>query len=88
MEDRLQKNEEVSVRDFCCEKHDKWTDNKVRELIAVKILYTSLLNTTVVAFKVLPFGSYAPMLAPSPLFKKFWNWFCGIVYRDAIVLHL
>jgi len=43
-----------------------WNDNKVRELIAVKVIHTSLLNTTVVAFKVLPLGSYAPMPAPSP----------------------
>ena len=55
-----------------------WCDNKVRELIAVKVLHTSLLNTTVVAFKVLPLGSYAPMPAPSPAFKIFlelvlWN---------------
>ena len=35
--------------------------NKFREIIAVKVLHTSLLNTTVVAFKVLPLGSYAPM---------------------------
>ena len=52
--------------------------NKVRELIAVKVLHTSLLNTTVVAFKVLPLGSYAPMPAPSPTFKTIlklvlWN---------------
>jgi hypothetical protein len=46
-----------------------WSDNKVRELIAVKVLYTSLLNITVIAFKVLPLGSYAPMPAPSPPFK-------------------
>jgi len=46
-----------------------WSDNKVRELIAVKVLHTSLLNTTVVAFKVLPLGSYSPMPAPSPTFK-------------------
>jgi len=46
-----------------------WSDNKVRELIAVKILHTSLLNTTVVAFKLLPLGSYAPMPAPNPPFK-------------------
>ena len=50
----------------------------VRELIAVKVLHTSLLNTTVVAFRVLPFGSYAPMPAPSPPFKTIlelvlWN---------------
>jgi len=44
-------------------------DNKVHELIAVKLLHTSLLNTTVFAFKVLPFGSYTPMPAPSPTFK-------------------
>jgi len=44
-------------------------DNKVCELITVKVLRTSLLNTTVVAFKVLPLGSYAPMPAPSPHLK-------------------
>ena len=43
--------------------------NKVRELISVKVLHTSLLNTTVVAFKVLPLGSYSPMPAPSPPFR-------------------
>ena len=46
-----------------------WSDIKVRELIAVKVLHTSLLNTTVVAFKILPLGSYALMPAPSPPFK-------------------
>ena len=46
-----------------------WTNNKVRELVAVKVLHTSLLNTTMVAFRVLPLGSYAPMPAPSPPFK-------------------
>jgi hypothetical protein len=35
----------------------------------VKVLHTSLLNITVIAFKVLPLGSYAPMPAPSPPFK-------------------
>jgi len=55
-----------------------WTDNKVRELIAVKVLHTSLLNTTVVALKVLPLGSYAPMPEPSPHFNTIlelvlWN---------------
>jgi len=54
------------------------SDNKVRELIAVKVLHTSLLNTTVVAFKVLRLGSYVPMPAPSPPFKTIlelvlWN---------------
>ena len=37
-----------------------WNVNKVRELIAVKVLHTSLLNTAVVAL-----GSYAPIPAPS-----------------------
>jgi len=46
-----------------------WTDIKVRELIAGKVLHTSLLNTTVVVFKVLPLESYAPMLARSTPFK-------------------
>jgi hypothetical protein len=54
------------------------SDSKVRELIAVNVLHTSLLNITVVAFKVLPLGSYAPMPASSPLFKEIlemilWN---------------
>jgi predicted Holliday junction resolvase-like endonuclease len=44
------------------------SDNKLRELIAVKVLPTSLLKTTMVAFKVLPLGSYARMPAPSPPF--------------------
>jgi hypothetical protein len=43
-----------------------WSDNEVHELIAVKVIHTSLLNVTVVAFKVLPLGSYALMLVPSP----------------------
>jgi hypothetical protein len=55
-----------------------WSDNKVRELIVVKVPHTSLLKTTVVTFKVLPLGSYAPMPAPSPPFKTIlelilWN---------------
>jgi len=54
-----------------------WSD-KVCELFAVKALHTSLLITTMVAFKVLPLGSYAPMPAPSPPFKTIlelvlWN---------------
>ena len=54
------------------------TENKARELIAVKVLHTSLLNTTVVAFIVLPLGSYVPMPAHSPPLKTIlelvlWN---------------
>jgi len=59
-------------------RNGKWLDNKVRELITLKVLHTSSLNTTVVAFKVLPLGSYAPMPAHSPPFKTIlelvlWN---------------
>jgi hypothetical protein len=46
-----------------------WSDNKVRELIAVKVLHTSLLNITVFAFKVLPLRSYASMTALSTPFN-------------------
>jgi hypothetical protein len=58
--------------------HNTWSANKVRELIAVKVLHTSLLNTNMVAFKVLPLRSYAPMPARSPPFKTIlelvlWN---------------
>jgi len=42
---------------------ETWSDNKTCELIKVKVLRTSLLNTTVVTFRVLPLGSYAPMPA-------------------------
>jgi hypothetical protein len=55
-----------------------WSDNKVRELVAINVLRTPLLNVTVIAFKVLPLGSYAPMPEPSPPFKTIlelvlWN---------------
>jgi hypothetical protein len=44
----------------------------------VEVISTSLLNTTVIAFKILPLGSYAPMPAPNPPFKTIlelvlWN---------------
>jgi hypothetical protein len=57
--------------------HHTWIDNKVHELL-VKVLHTLLLITTVVTFKVLPLGSYAPMPAPSAPFKTIleqvlWN---------------
>jgi len=45
------------------------SDKEVRVLIAVEVLHTSLLNTTMVAFKVLSLGIYAPMPVPSPPFK-------------------
>jgi hypothetical protein len=57
----------------------------------VKVQYTSLLNTTIVAFKVLPLGVYAPMPAPSPPFKTIlemvlWNGLqsCGCITPDVI----
>ena len=68
-----------------------WCDNKVRELIAVKVLHTPLLNTTMVAFRVLPLGSYAPMPAPSPPLKTIfemvlWNGLqsCRCITPDVI----
>ena len=68
-----------------------WSVNKVRELITVRVLHTSLLNTTVVAFKVLPLRSYAPIPAPSPPFKTIlelvlWNGLqsCRCITPDVI----
>jgi len=55
------------------------SDDKFIKIRGLTIKFaTSLLNTTVVAFKVLPLGSYAPMPAPSPLLKTIlemvlWN---------------
>jgi len=54
----------------------------------VKGLHTSLLNTTMVAFKVLPLGSYAPMSAPSPPFKTILKLVLWIAFRAAVVLLL
>jgi hypothetical protein len=65
-----------------------WTDNKVRERVAVQVLHTSLLNVTVVAFKVLPLGSSAPIPVPSPPFKTILELFCGMAFRAAVVLLL
>jgi hypothetical protein len=50
-----------------------WSENKVPELTVVKVLHTSLLNITLVAFKVLPLGSCTLMPAPSPPFKTIWE---------------
>ena len=70
-----------------------WSDNKVRELIAVKVLQPPLLNTTVVAFKVLPLGSHAPVPAPSSPFRTvlelvLWNGLqtCRCITADVIKL--
>ena len=67
------------------------SDNKVRELVAVKVLHTSFPNTTVVVFKVLPLGSYAPKPVPIPPFKTvleivLWNGLqsCRCVTPDVI----
>ena len=63
---------------YLCHKVCIRSDNKVCELIAVKVQHNSLLNSTVVAFRVLPCGSYALIPAPSPLFQTIlelilWN---------------
>jgi hypothetical protein len=48
--------------------HHTWFDNKVFELFVLKVLHTSLKNISVVTFKVLPLGTYAPIPARSPPF--------------------
>jgi hypothetical protein len=55
------------------------------------MLHNSLLNITVVAFKVLPLGSYAPMPVPSPPFKTIlelvlWNGLqsCHCIMPDVV----
>jgi len=70
-----------------------WSDNTVRELIAVNVLHTSLLYTTVVAFKALPLGSYALMPAPSPPIKTIlelvlWNGLqsCYYITPDVVIV--
>jgi hypothetical protein len=71
--------------------YDTLSDNKFRELIAVKVLHTSSLSITVVAFEVFLLGSYAPMLAPSPPIKTMlelvlWNGLqsCRYITPDVI----
>ena len=81
----------VSARShmFVCVCVYMWSYNKVCELIAVKLLHTSLLNTTVVAFKVLHLGSYASIPAPSPPFTTILElFFFGMAYRTAVVVLL
>jgi len=83
-----------AVGGFCCvhlTQKNSSNNNKVRELVAVKLLHTSLLNTTVIAFKVLPLGSYEPMSAPSPPFETIlelvlWNGLqsCRCITPDVI----
>jgi hypothetical protein len=66
-----------------------WSDDNVRELFAVKVVHTSLLNITVVAFKVLPLGSYAPMPASSPSFKTIFQlvlWKCICVFHMVLTI--
>jgi hypothetical protein len=65
-----------------------WAFNKVRELIAVKVLHTSLLITTVDAFKETPWEAMHRCQHPFHLSKQFWNWFCGMAFRAAVVLLL
>ena len=79
---------ETDHRDFY--RHTS-NDNEVRVLIAVKVLHPSLQNTNVVAFKVLPLGSYALMPASSPPFKTIlemvlWNGLqsCRCITPDVI----
>jgi len=79
---------QMSLQVACCLKYYMWSDNKVCELIAEKMLHTSLLNTTVVTFKVLLLGSYAPCQRLAHPSKQFWNWFCGMAFRAAVVLLL
>jgi hypothetical protein len=72
---------------LCC----TWSDNKVRELIAAKVLHTLLLNFTMVTYKVLCLESYASMPSPSPPFKTIlelvlWNGLqsCRYITPDVI----
>jgi len=72
-----------------------WSDNKFRKLIAVKVLQSSLLNTTMITLKVLPLGSYALMPVPSPPFKTIlelvlWNGLqsCCRITPDVVVIKM
>ena len=65
-----------------------WSDNKVHELIMVKVLQTLLLNTPWSPSKYSPWEAMhrcQHLIHPS---KQFWNWFCGMAFRAAIVLLL
>ena len=66
--------------------------NKVRELVAVKVLHTSLLNTTLVAFRVLLLGKATHrsqrLVHPSKIILELvlWNGFqsCRCITPDVI----
>ena len=65
-----------------------WSDNKVRELITVKVLIPhcwippwSLSNYS--AWEAMHWCQLLVHLS-----KQFWNWFCGMAFRAALVLLL
>jgi len=74
----IQRIMQIPFTTTCLQGNVRGRTIKLAKLFAVKVLQTSLLNTTLVAFEVLPLGSYAPMPAPSPPFKTIlelvlWN---------------
>jgi hypothetical protein len=63
-------------------------DNKVRELIAVNVLHTSLLNATVSPSKYTPWEAKHQCQRLVHTSKQFWKWFCGMAFRAAVILLL
>jgi hypothetical protein len=66
----------------------KWSDNKVHELTAVKVIHSSLLNIIWLPSKYSPWEAMhwsQRLVHPS---EQFWSWFCGMAFRAAIVLLL
>jgi hypothetical protein len=63
-----------------------WFDNKVRELIAVKVLFTSSMNITVSPSEYFPWEAMHQcqcLVHPS---KQFWNLFCAMDFRAPDVI--
>jgi hypothetical protein len=60
-------------REVTLQQKNTWSDNKVRELIAVEVLHNSLLNVTVFAFRVLTLEAtrqYQTLVSHSKQFRN------------------
>jgi hypothetical protein len=71
----------------CFHRPQTWSDNKVRELIAVEVLHTSLQSLWSPS-KYSPWEAIHRSQHLVQVSEQFWNWFCGMAFRAALVLAL
>jgi hypothetical protein len=78
-----------STASLCANRTDNtWSDNKVRELIAVKCHISHCWISLWSPSKYSPWEAIDRCQRLLHLTKQFWNWFCGMAFRAAVVLLL